>query len=81
MFIYILSYSIPIEISHGDKDTTQIKDAIRRYKAPHGIIISGTTKTIKKVDNIIFYLLKHSHYYKSYIYNNLSNKLNNNEFS
>ena len=45
---------IPIEVGHGDKDTTQIKDAIRRYKAPHGIIISDTTKTIKKVDNIIF---------------------------
>ena len=49
---------IPIEVGHGDKDTNQIKDAIRRYKASHGIIISDTTKTIKKVDNIIFVPIK-----------------------
>ena len=49
---------IPIEVGPGDKDTNQIKDAIRRYKASHGIIISDTTKTIKKVDNIIFVPIK-----------------------
>ncbi|WP_407381388.1 ATP-binding protein [Methanobrevibacter sp.] len=49
---------IPIEVGHGDKDTNQIKDAIRRYKASYGIIISDTTKTIKKVDNIIFVPIK-----------------------
>ena len=49
---------IPIEVGHGDKDTNQIKDAIRRYKASHGIIISDTIKTIKKVDNIIFVPIK-----------------------
>ena len=48
---------IPIEVGHG-KSTNQIKDAIRRYKSPHGIIISDTTKTIKKVDNIIFVPIK-----------------------
>ena len=45
---------IPIEVGHGKKDTSQIKDAIRRYKASYGIIISDTTKTIEKVDNVIF---------------------------
>ena len=49
---------IPIEVGHGNKSTNQIKDAIRRYKSPHGIIISDTTKTIKKVDNIIFVPIK-----------------------
>ncbi|WP_292791305.1 AAA family ATPase [Methanobrevibacter sp.] len=49
---------IPIEVGHGDKDTNQIKDAIRRYKASHGIIISDTTKTIEKVDNVIFVPIK-----------------------
>lgn len=49
---------IPIEVGHGEKSTNQIKDAMRRYKSPHGIIISDTTKTIKKVDNIIFVPIK-----------------------
>ena len=49
---------IPIEVGHGNKSTNQIKDAMRRYKSPHGIIISDTTKTIKKVDNIIFVPIK-----------------------
>jgi hypothetical protein len=49
---------IPIEVGHGVKDTTQIKDAIRRYKSPHGIVISDTTKTIEKVENVIFLPIK-----------------------
>ena len=49
---------IPIEVGHGNKGTDQIKDAIRRYKAPHGIVISDTTKTIEKVDNVIFVPIK-----------------------
>ena len=49
---------IPIEVGHGNKDTIQIKDAIKRYDSTHGIIISDTTKTIKKVDNIIFVPIK-----------------------
>lgn len=44
---------IPIEVSYGRKDKSQIKNAIRRYKANHGIIISNTTK-IKKEDNVIY---------------------------
>jgi len=49
---------IPIEVGHGNKGTSQINDAIRRYKAPHGIVISDTTKTIEKVDNVIFVPIK-----------------------
>lgn len=49
---------IPIEVGHGNKDDNQIKDAIRRYKSPHGIVISDTTKTIEKVDNVIFVPIK-----------------------
>ena len=49
---------IPIEVGHVTKVTTQIKDAIRRYKSPHGIVISDTTRTIEKVDNIIFIPIK-----------------------
>ena len=49
---------IPIEVGYGNKDTNQIKDAIKRYDSPHGIIISDTTKTIEKVDNIIFVPIK-----------------------
>ena len=50
--------AIPIEVGHGDKDTVQIKDAMKRYKSPYGIIISDTTKTIVKEDNIIFLPIK-----------------------
>jgi hypothetical protein len=49
---------IPIEVGHGNKGTGQINDAIRRYKSPHGIVISDTTKTIEKVDNVIFIPIK-----------------------
>ena len=34
-----LEKPIPIEISCGDKDKSQIKRAIKKYKSPHGIII------------------------------------------
>lgn len=50
--------AIPIEVGRGDKDTFQIKDAMKRYKSPYGIIISDTTKTIVKEDNIIFLPIK-----------------------
>ena len=48
-----LEKPIPIEISCGDKDKSQIKRAIKKYKSPHGIIISNTTQNIVKNDNII----------------------------
>ena len=50
--------TIPIEVGHGTKDTIQIEDAMKRYKSPHGIIVSDTTKTIEKVDDIIFLPIK-----------------------
>ena len=50
--------AIPIEVGHGDKDTGQIKDAMKRYNSPHGLIISNTTKNIVKDDDIIFLPIK-----------------------
>ena len=44
---------IPIEVSCGDKDSSQIKRAIRKYQSPHGIIISNTHTNIVKEDKII----------------------------
>jgi hypothetical protein len=41
-------------VSCGDKDKSQIKHAINRYKSTHGIIISKTTTNIVKKDNIIY---------------------------
>ena len=48
-----LEKPIPIEVSCGDKDKSQIKRAIRKYQSPHGIIISNTDPNIFKEDNII----------------------------
>ena len=44
---------IPVEVSWGEKDESQIKDAIRKYHSPHGVIISNTLDIVKK-DNIIY---------------------------
>ena len=46
--------AIPIEVSMGKKKKRQIAQAIERYNADYGIIISNTTKTIAKKDNIIY---------------------------
>ena len=48
-----LEKPIPIEVSCGDKDKSQIKRAIKKYNSSHGIIISNTTPNIVKNDNII----------------------------
>ncbi len=45
---------IPIEVSYGKKDISQIKRAIRKYHSPHGVIISNTTSDIVKKGDIIF---------------------------
>lgn len=50
--------TIPIEVGHGSKDAYQISDAIKRYKSPYGIIISDTTDTIEKIEDIIFVPIK-----------------------
>lgn len=49
-----LEKPIPIEVSYGRKDKSQIKRAIRRYKSSHGVIISNSTQNIVKEDNIIY---------------------------
>lgn len=48
-----LEKPIPIEVSCGEKDSSQIKRAIKKYKSSHGIIISNTTSNIVINDNII----------------------------
>ena len=50
--------AIPIEVGHGIKEPYQIIDAMKRYKSPHGIIISDTTETIEKIDDIIYLPIK-----------------------
>ncbi|WP_332870913.1 ATP-binding protein [Methanobrevibacter oralis] len=45
---------IPIEVGHGNKNKKQIINAIKRYKANYGIIVSNKTTSIQKEDNIIF---------------------------
>ena len=45
---------IPIEVGHGNKTKRQVITAMNRYNSTHGIIISNTTKTIEKEDNIIY---------------------------
>lgn len=45
---------IPIEVGHGNKTKRQVITAMNRYNSTHGIIISNTTETIEKEDNIIY---------------------------
>ena len=35
---------IPVEVSIGEKGKSQVKKAIKRYRSPHGVIISDTEK-------------------------------------
>ena len=49
-----LEKPIPIEVSCGKKNKSQIKHAMHTYNSPHGIIISNTTSGIVKNDNIIY---------------------------
>ncbi len=49
-----LEKPVPIEVSCGKKNKSQIKNAIGTYGASHGIIISNTTSNIVKEDNIIY---------------------------
>lgn len=45
---------IPVEVGIGKKDKKQISYAIKKYNANYGIIISTTTTSIKKEENIIY---------------------------
>jgi hypothetical protein len=49
-----LETPIPIEASYGIKDKSQIKHGIKKYKSDYGIIISNTTSSIVRQDNIIY---------------------------
>ena len=49
-----LEKPIPIEVSCGKKDKSQIKRAISKYESSHGVIISNTTQNIVKEDDIIY---------------------------
>ena len=45
---------IPIEVSCGKKDKTQIRRAMNKYQSTHGVIISNTTTNVVKKDDIIY---------------------------
>jgi len=49
-----LEHPIPIEVSFGKKDKSQINDAIKRYKSSHGIIISKNTSEIVQKGNVTY---------------------------
>lgn len=49
-----LEKPIPIEVSCGKKNKSQIKRAISKYGASHGIIISNTTDFIMVDDDVIY---------------------------
>ena len=49
---------IPIEVGLGDKSKRQVKKAINKFNSEYGIIISSTTKTIKKDGDIIYLPIK-----------------------
>ena len=49
-----LEKPIPIEVSWGMNNKSQIKRGIYKYKSDYGIIISNTTPNIIKDDNIIY---------------------------
>lgn len=49
---------IPIEVGHKDKDKRQVINAMNRYDSDYGIIISQTTNTIKKDEDIIYIPMK-----------------------
>ncbi|RAP46032.1 MAG: AAA family ATPase, partial [Methanosphaera sp. rholeuAM74] len=49
-----LEKPIPVEVSYGKKDKSQINDALNRYKSSHGIIISNNTSEIVQKGDIIY---------------------------
>ena len=49
---------IPIEVGLGKKNKRQIKRAMNKYNSSHGIIISSTTNTIEKHDDVIYIPIK-----------------------
>ena len=49
---------IPIEVGHKNKSVKQVKRAMNIYGSTHGIIVSQTTDTIVKDDDIIYIPIK-----------------------
>ena len=49
-----LETPVPIEVSWGKKNKSQVKTTMKKYKAPYGVIISNTTRKIVKEDNVIY---------------------------
>lgn len=49
---------IPIEVGIGEKKSTQIRDAVKRFGSEYGILISNRTKRIVKKEGIIFLPVK-----------------------
>ncbi len=49
---------IPIEVGLGDKNKRQIKKSMNKFNSDYGIIISNTTKTIQKKDDVIYIPIK-----------------------
>lgn len=45
---------VPIEVSCGKKDKSQIKRAISKYNSSHGIVISNNFRNVIKEDNVIY---------------------------
>lgn len=45
---------VPIEVSCGKKDKSQIKRAISKYNSSHGIVISNNFRNAVKEDNVIY---------------------------
>lgn len=49
---------IPIEVGHKNKSVKQVKRAMNIYDSTHGIIVSQTTDTIVKDDDVIYIPIK-----------------------
>ena len=45
---------VPIEVGKGDKDKGQVKDAMNRFHADYGVVVSNKTNTIKQKGDVIF---------------------------
>ncbi len=54
----IFENPIPIEVGNKNKDKCHVINAMNRYDSNHGIIVSQTTKTIKKDGDIIYIPMK-----------------------
>ena len=53
----MLDNPIPIEFGHK-KTERRLKQTMNKYDSPHGIIISDTTKTIEKDDDVVYIPMK-----------------------